>query len=194
MRKTLLRTCFAWFGVVLFLSICVSCDSNPFGADCDRFCTENNSIISSSGEFVAEHKDVPSEFGFRIRILDKSGNNIYVCDSLFLNRFSNFILWADDEDVLWGYNGDTGIYCWAFEDGRWKKYTALGEWALDGHFLQRGPFYYIDLQELSRTFHVPQALANIRPDSFLEETCTFYALPKDYIITTLPRGTQQHIP
>jgi len=202
MIKTFFKTFFIAFGGAVLLLLCVFFLSFIICAPKadDRLCTKNNPIVSPSGEFTAEYQQSPSnERGFVIRILDKSGNHIYTCDCLFLSRFSNFICWADDADILWGYNGDIGTFYWIPEEDGWIKYVIRSQRAYAGCFVQykdeNGELYYVDIAELpSISLYAPQALKDLRPNTFSAETDLHFALPENCKFTKSPQGAQRHLP
>lgn len=148
----------------------------------------NHSVASPSGKFIAEHEDSIDKDGneqYVIHIVDKEGKNDYQCEIVYRPWDSNFILWADDEDILWGYSGDIGVFCWICEGGKWIKYTSLGKLSPDALYVHGkddiGKNYYIDINEIpTKTLSVPKLLAEKRPRVFVEETETLYALPCGY--------------
>ena len=68
----------------------------------------------------------------------------YKADLVFRARDRNYVFWADEEDILWGYSGDVGTFFWTKEYGSWVKKA------------------YADNKDAI----VPQALKEARPNKY----------------------------
>jgi hypothetical protein len=100
---------------------------------------------SSNYEAVIEKFDDDGVRSYKLFIVDVNDEGAkYEADLVFRARDRNYVFWADEEDVLWGYSGDVGTFFWTKEDGSWveKAYTD-------------------DIDAI-----VPQALKEVRPGKY----------------------------
>ena len=82
--------------------------------------TDKNSTISLSGKYKLEKViDVIDEVNsFSFRILDAGNDSIiYQSEDYYRTRDGHLLLWGDD-DMVWVYSGDLGVFCWENEDGK----------------------------------------------------------------------------
>jgi hypothetical protein len=168
--------------MILFL---IGCGSTVSSND---FISSNHNITSPSGEYIAVQENDVNTNSYYIYIFDKTMENSYLCEVTFYHRFTNLILWAEEEDVLWAYNSDIGVFCWTHEDDSWVMYRSFGNRSMDGVFVngldESGESYQIDINDIPRrTLYVPQLLADTRPRVFQDETVTFYAIPNGYSLS-----------
>ena len=95
----------------------------------DALLRADNPITSPSGLFIVESVDFIDKSDTRsyyLTITAKSDASQYVSEITFRYRDKNFILWADDgTDVLWAYNGDTGIYIFKHDGEAWSEEAYL---------------------------------------------------------------------
>jgi hypothetical protein len=79
---------------------------------------------SPSGRYGAILRNVenPSAKTYTVIIRDNDTKEEFPTNFTFRKRDNNFVVWADDEDILWGYNGDIGTYFWTLDDdGVWQE-------------------------------------------------------------------------
>ena len=81
------------------------------------------SSFSGSYEAIIEEFDDNGVKSFKLYIMDVNNNEKakYTADLVFRARDKNYVFWADEEDILWGYSGDVGTYFWINEDGVWVQ-------------------------------------------------------------------------
>ena len=150
------------------------------------FLSSNNELPSPSGSFIALQEDnVLLEDGkyYRVHILTQDRQKDYTTEILFRYRDSNFIIWAEDEDILWAYSGDLGLFCWIWEDNDWTMYSSLAiseatQWSVVIEE-DTGEFSSIALTTLAKkTLVTPRLLVTKRPK--IGKRVTFYGLPANY--------------
>jgi len=114
----------------------------------DIFDNPNISLISPSGNYLAIIKKFNDNgiesYKIYIKYKDNDNDLGYETDLIFRARDKNYIFWADESDILWGYSGDIGTFFWSRENGNWAKHS------------------YAD----NRDAVVPQALKKVRPRNF----------------------------
>ena len=103
-------------------------------------CTTGRGERATSRSEVSENKH-------ELRDFDEpfvSPSGLYEADLIFRAQDTNYVYWADEEDIVWGYSGDVGAYFWVKEDGFWVEKS------------------YADHQDAK----VPQGLKDARPKYF----------------------------
>jgi len=99
-------------------------DKERIEAEKYNLVTLDREVISPSGIFMAtlfETFPIGSDDvrGYQIKIVDIKTSEEYIIDMHFRRRDVNYIVWAEDYDIIWAYSGDIGTYCWEFDDGNW---------------------------------------------------------------------------
>ncbi|MCL2889433.1 MAG: hypothetical protein FWE65_03300 [Eggerthellaceae bacterium] len=113
----------------------------------DDLLREGKPIVSPTGLFTATQRELTDQAAasYRILISSTTDESTYLSAAAFRHRDSNFVLWSDEGiDVLWAYNGDTGVYIYVLEDGQWKEipYAKNSDWAVPELLLQLRPGYF----------------------------------------------------
>jgi len=104
-------------------------------------------LSSPSGNYeaVIERYDDNGVRSYKLFIVDANDSGTrFEAGLVFRARDRNYVFWADEEDVLWGYSGDVGTFFWTQEDGCWIKKA------------------YADNKDAT----VPQALKAVRPNKY----------------------------
>ncbi|MDR0488425.1 MAG: hypothetical protein LBG99_03325 [Propionibacteriaceae bacterium] len=104
-------------------------------------------FVSPSGQYeaVIENYDDDGVRSYKLFIVTVDGSEPpFEADLIFRARDKNYVYWADEEDIVWGYSGDVGAYFWVKEDGFWVEKS------------------YADHQDAK----VPQGLKDARPKYF----------------------------
>ena len=103
-------------------------------------------LFSPSGNYkaVIDRFEDNGVRAYKVEIVDVKDFDTYEVDILFRARDRNYVFWADEDDILWGYSGDVGTYFWLKENGFWIKKT------------------YAD----NPNAVVPQALKDARPNKY----------------------------
>ena len=121
------------FIIYTILSICVlsgcSQDSNAGRdkeiAENNLFASQDQVLISPSeiyGAYIEEFDDNGvKSYCLYIKSLNSGNQSVYKADITFRARDVNYIFWADEADILWGYSGDIGTYLWVRTDNTWVK-------------------------------------------------------------------------
>ena len=106
--------------------ISCSCDSGEDAIIPNELISQpGQPVLSPSGRYeaIVEKFDDEGVRSYKLSIIDTASNDEtkYTTDVTFRARDTNFVLWADEEDVLWGYNGDIGTFFWVNINGSWLK-------------------------------------------------------------------------
>ena len=149
MKNNIIFLCIL-FGILMmcFLTSCKNANNGNEIEYIDLFVTPDQALLSPSGNYeaVIEKFDNDGVRSYSLFIID-ADNGVdlkYEADLIFRARDKNFIFWADEEDILWAYNSDVGVYFWVNDNGIWTKKS------------------YVD----NRTEKVPQILRELRPRVF----------------------------
>ena len=105
------------------MCIVASC-VNENEADTMELSYVDKPISSPSGNYeaVIEKFDDNGVRSYRLYIADVNNTDTrYEAELVFRARDKNYVFWADEEDILWGYSGDVGTFFWVIEDGSWVK-------------------------------------------------------------------------
>ncbi|EOH95934.1 hypothetical protein UAY_03360 [Enterococcus moraviensis ATCC BAA-383] len=85
-------------------------------------------LKSASGDYILVQEEKKDKYGVDgYSFIIKSTKNlkdVYKDDDDYFSKNSRFLLsWSDDEDIVWVYSGDVGLYYWTLnsEDNTWKK-------------------------------------------------------------------------
>lgn len=82
-------------------------------------------LLSPNGSYEAilEEVDDNGVKSYRLYIANVNSDtgSKYTADLIFRARDTNYVLWADEEDILWAYSGDAGTFFWINENGSWMK-------------------------------------------------------------------------
>lgn len=143
-----------WVTVMLALFVITSCtgnkvrqteekENNMFEA---QIVTEDNSVISTSGEYILEmlKRTVDGIPSCSFSVKDKGGLTLYECDDSFRLRDTVYILWGD-HNTVWVYSGDVGTFYWEESDDGWVRKS------------------YIDNKD---NVVVPEVLKQLRPEYY----------------------------
>jgi hypothetical protein len=106
----------------------------------------NYPLRSYSGKYEAtiEEFDDAGVNSYKLYICDADYDIKYEADMIFRARDKNYILWADDEDILWVYSGDVGTFFWIKDDVSWvkKSYADNGDARVPKALKEARPKYY----------------------------------------------------
>ena len=105
--------------IIISTTGCVD-SASPKASDYDLV-TLKTSRMSPSGKFEAVCYESVTDF-YSIKIINSNNQEVYFLDMDCGKRYTNLIVWADDEDVLWAYNSDIGTYFWVFNGSEWEQY------------------------------------------------------------------------
>ena len=138
-------------GVIVFVGVFLLFNLNRGTLPEEQYdlITLSTSRVSPSGRFYAalfeSNTGEPYNVsGYKMKVIDQNSQEEYVLDMFFRNRDTNYIVWADEEDIIWAYNGDTGTYFWTFDQDHWEQHGYAG----------------------NKMFKVPEALLKLRPNAF----------------------------
>ena len=129
------------------MCILSSCNGGEMMKYSGAFANLNQPISSPSGSYSAiiEEFNDNGVNSYKLYIVDLIGNGTkHETDLIFRARDRNYVFWADEEDVLWGYSGDVGTFFWVIENDSWIKKA------------------YTDNKDAK----VPQALKDARPNRY----------------------------
>jgi hypothetical protein len=91
----------------------------------DGLVLENNSRYSPSGNYkltlLVEKDDNNREY-YYFTISSYNNDILYTSDEKYYKRHTLFLLWEDNEDIVWCYSGDIGTFYWIYENGFWEKH------------------------------------------------------------------------
>ena len=114
----------------IFLLICVCCTGCKSDArqedntiDETLLVTEQNSVVSPSGEYILEiyKSHDGSVTGFHIKVSSfQEGKEVFRSEEFFAFRHVNFLTWGEN-DAFWIYSGDLGVFYWEKTDTSWVK-------------------------------------------------------------------------
>ena len=111
--------------IMYILSSCIN-ENGEKAMEYNELSNLDQPLSSPSGNYKAiiekfNDNDVKSYKLFIEDVNDKEPK--YETDLIFRARDKNFVFWADEEDILWGYSGDIGIFFWVNENNSWVKKT-----------------------------------------------------------------------
>ena len=106
---------------------------SELGGDSSKYpqlATEKNSVLSPSGELILEmdrsREDGMAGFRFIIRDAD-TNEQIFKSQEWYRLLDTCYLLWADDDDIVWVYSGDVGIFYWEKDGETWGKTDYMGD-------------------------------------------------------------------
>jgi len=90
----------------------------------DTLVTENNSTYSLSGKYkLSLHSGSDNNVQYYYFTISSDNTVLYTSDEKYYKRFTLFLSWDDNADIVWCYSSDIGTYYWVYENGNWEKYT-----------------------------------------------------------------------
>ncbi|MCL2152661.1 MAG: hypothetical protein FWH57_06870 [Oscillospiraceae bacterium] len=89
----------------------------------DELSNVDHPLLSPCGNYEAiiEKFDNNGVRSYKLYIEEVKDKYSYEADLIFRAIDRNYVFWADEEDVLWEYSGDVGIFFWVKEDSSWMK-------------------------------------------------------------------------
>jgi hypothetical protein len=134
----------------LTLILCSSCTNGNNKADnIDKsaLVTEKNSMVSPSKEFILK-MSVSEEEGVRgfhvVVSSSKDDEELFKSEEFYRSRDTNYLLWGDN-DTIWLYSGDVGVFYWVKTEHTWEKKSYA---------------------ENKNSIEVPELLKQLRPSLF----------------------------
>ena len=72
-------------------------------------------------------KKDPRDTYVLVGIYDTEGNLLFMDDEKYYKRFHLIVEWQEDDDILWVYSGDIGVYCIFAKNNEWQKLSDKSE-------------------------------------------------------------------
>ena len=156
------------FFLVLLTALLSSCQIYGTLIVPDELVVEGRSETSPTGAYVLEYKKVDTNTAvFEIYTNDDAHQLVYASDHNLHPRFTNYIMWDENVDRVWMYDGDTGIYFTERMDGAWVRYTRSLMQDGTPHWLKdtaSGEGYSVDtMEEYPGEVTIPAVLIKLRP-------------------------------
>ncbi|GMO38501.1 MAG: hypothetical protein Ta2B_18110 [Termitinemataceae bacterium] len=82
---------------------------------------EDDYKISPSGTYKLFLNSNGDERYFTFYITGIDDNIVFIEKERYYKRFTFFLCWDDNLDIVWCYSGDMGTYFWTNKDDTWEK-------------------------------------------------------------------------
>ena len=101
------------FIIILFIKILLSCINGMIEM------RDVPPVTSPSENYVYSIQE--EDTYVLVGIYDTEGNLLFMDDEKYYKRFHLIVEWQEDDDILWVYSGDIGVYCIFAKNNEWQK-------------------------------------------------------------------------